>query len=106
MLNRMTEKLFGYRREELLGQPLETLLPDELRASHVHNRDAYRAQPVIRRWVVVSRFVDAARTDPAFPLRSASARSVPAKRFQLSRLFATFGSENKLKNISAQSRRH
>jgi PAS domain S-box-containing protein len=48
LLNGMTEKLFGYQRDELLGQPLEILIPDELRAAHVHNRNAYRAHPLTR----------------------------------------------------------
>src|SRR5690349_9381566 len=41
LLNGMTEKLFGYEREELLGQPVEVLIPQHLRATHVHNRSAY-----------------------------------------------------------------
>lgn len=48
LLNTMTEKIFGYERDELLGQPLEILIPEELRAAHVHNRRAYRAQPLTR----------------------------------------------------------
>jgi PAS domain S-box-containing protein len=28
LLNGMTEKLFGYRRPELLGQPIEVLIPE------------------------------------------------------------------------------
>jgi PAS domain S-box-containing protein len=31
IVNAMTERLFGYRREELLGQPLELLVPESLR---------------------------------------------------------------------------
>jgi len=48
LLNTMTEKIFGYERDELLGQPLEVLIPEELRGTHVHNRNAYRAQPLTR----------------------------------------------------------
>ena len=48
LLNGMTEKIFGYDRGELLGQPLEVLIPDDVRAAHVHNRNAYRAQPLTR----------------------------------------------------------
>jgi PAS domain S-box-containing protein len=48
LLNRMTLTMFGYEREELLGRPVEILLPEALRAGHVDNRNAYRAHPVTR----------------------------------------------------------
>ncbi len=41
-------KLFGYNREELLGQPVETLLPEALRAIHFHHREKYLADPHAR----------------------------------------------------------
>jgi PAS domain S-box-containing protein len=43
LLNGMTEKLFGYRREELLGQPVEAL---NLCATHPHNWRACRTVAV------------------------------------------------------------
>ena len=46
LLNGMTVKLFGYEREELLGQPVE--VPEHLRATHVHNRSAYWTRPLTR----------------------------------------------------------
>ena len=48
LLNGMTEALFGYSREELLGQSVELLIPEELRAGHVSNRRHYLAQPLTR----------------------------------------------------------
>ena len=48
LLNGMTEKLFGYERQELLGQPVEILIPEHLRAGHVHNRRSYWAHPLTR----------------------------------------------------------
>ncbi len=45
LVNTQTEKLFGYRREELLGQPIELLLPETLRERHVAQRDAFFARP-------------------------------------------------------------
>lgn len=48
LLNRRTEEMFGYTRGELLGQRLETLLPDRFRAGHVNHRDRYFAEPRMR----------------------------------------------------------
>ena len=48
VLNGMTEKQFGYARDELLGQPVEILIPEDLRKAHVRNREEYNAQPLAR----------------------------------------------------------
>jgi len=44
-VNAETERLFGYRRQELLGQPVEMLMPDSLRDTHRHQRTRYSADP-------------------------------------------------------------
>jgi len=48
LLNRATETLFGYSREELLGQSVEILVPENLRAMHARHREDYRQQPMTR----------------------------------------------------------
>jgi PAS domain S-box-containing protein len=45
MANPSTEKMFGYRVADLLGQPVELLLPESLRAEHVGHRDHYFSKP-------------------------------------------------------------
>ncbi len=47
-LNKQTENLFGYRRDELLNQPLEVMLPERFRVQHVENRRAYLRKPLVR----------------------------------------------------------
>ena len=44
-VNSQTEKLLGYRREELVGRPLEMLMPERYRSSHVAETRAYTADP-------------------------------------------------------------
>ncbi len=50
LVNSQTERLFGYSREALLGQPVEMLLPERFRAGHPGLRksffDAPRARPM------------------------------------------------------------
>jgi len=48
LLNRVTEELFGYTRDELLGQPVEMLVPTAQRAGHVAHRSAYAHRPSTR----------------------------------------------------------
>lgn len=49
MLNSLAEKMFGYRREEMLLQTVEMLLPDGLRHRHVGHRVNYFQDPHVRR---------------------------------------------------------
>jgi len=46
--NSRTEQLFGYPREELLGQTIEILLPEQLREIHRHHRQEYYRAPRTR----------------------------------------------------------
>jgi len=48
LLNRVTEKLFGYSREELLGMNVDALLPDALRGAHTAHRETYWSDPATR----------------------------------------------------------
>ena len=41
MVNSMTEKLFGYSRQELIGSPLEMLVPERFRHQHPDYRQTY-----------------------------------------------------------------
>ena len=45
LVNSETEHLFGYVERELLGQPIEVLVPTRLRAGHAGHRDRYFADP-------------------------------------------------------------
>lgn len=48
LINAKTEELFGYLRSELIGQPLEVLLPQRFLAHHHQHRDNYFASPKAR----------------------------------------------------------
>lgn len=45
LVNRMAETIFAAPRTELLGQPIETLIPDTLRPHHVGLRNRFFAHP-------------------------------------------------------------
>ncbi|GAQ50357.1 PAS domain S-box protein [Streptomyces acidiscabies] len=48
LVNAQTESLFGYRRAELLGQPVELLIPGRFRVQHAGHREAYAGARQVR----------------------------------------------------------
>ena len=48
LVNRQAEAMFGYTREELVGQTPELLIPERFRAGHPAHRADYAASPRVR----------------------------------------------------------
>jgi PAS domain S-box-containing protein len=48
LVNAQVERLFGYAREELLGQAVELLIPPRFRGAHPKHRDNFFAEPRAR----------------------------------------------------------
>ncbi len=48
MVNHRLEEMFGYSRDELVGQRMDILVPQRYRAAHASHRDGYFAEPRIR----------------------------------------------------------
>ncbi len=48
LVNREVERLFGYSREELLGRPVELIVPDRFRGRHPEFRAGFSHAPSIR----------------------------------------------------------
>jgi len=48
LINAQTEKLFGYARAELVGQPVEVLIPERYRDLHPGHRTSYFGNPHVR----------------------------------------------------------
>jgi PAS domain S-box-containing protein len=48
LVNAQTQKLFGYGRQELLGQPVEMLVPQRFRGAHPGHRTGFFSKPTVR----------------------------------------------------------
>jgi PAS domain S-box-containing protein len=48
MVNSQAEALFGYPRDEMIGQDVELLVPEALRGRHIGHRNGFIARPSVR----------------------------------------------------------
>lgn len=49
LLNRQAEAVFGYQASEIIGKPLDCLIPSQFRAAHRGHVERFAAEPVARR---------------------------------------------------------
>jgi two-component system sensor kinase FixL len=48
LVNTQTERMFGYSREEMIGQPVEMIVPERFRTLHPEHRRKFLAAPATR----------------------------------------------------------
>ena len=48
MANNQAERLFGYTKQQLIGSPVEMLIPEAIRARHTNHRETYQRHPSLR----------------------------------------------------------
>jgi PAS domain S-box-containing protein len=84
MANAQTEKLFGYRPEELIGQSVEMLVPERFRDHHSAHRAGFSASPVVRPMGAGQELFARRKDGTEFPVEIALSPAQPsAKRLVL-----------------------
>jgi anti-anti-sigma factor len=69
LANRRAEDMFGYRHGELIGHPVESLVPAGLRAAHITHRARYAQESAARPMGSRARLVGLRKDGSTFPVR-------------------------------------
>jgi PAS domain S-box-containing protein len=82
IVNGQAERMFGYDREEMLGKPIEMLLPDRVREPHVGHRKRFLIEPALRPMGAGLELVGQRKDGSEFPVEiSLSPVSTPKASF-------------------------
>jgi anti-anti-sigma factor len=69
LANRRAGDMYGYPPGELIGQPVESLVPDGLRAAHISQRAGYAQHPTARPMAARARLAGRRKDGGTFPVR-------------------------------------
>jgi PAS domain S-box-containing protein len=105
-VNPSAEKLFGYEKDELIGQKIEILIPRRLAEKHVHQRTEYNSSPQARTMGSGLELFGLKKDGTEFPLEiSLSPYSTDEKKFVIAFIIDITRrkqAESKLKNYSVE----
>ena len=66
--NHLAELIFGYQKNELIGKPIENLVPLNLRDQHKDHRKLYVAHPVLRPMGILHNLIGLRKNSDEFPI--------------------------------------
>ncbi|OFW47415.1 MAG: hypothetical protein A3J29_22490 [Acidobacteria bacterium RIFCSPLOWO2_12_FULL_67_14b] len=85
MANAAAERVFDYTRKELIGQPVEMLMPARYRQGHIQHRDMFGRSPQTREMGVGLELIGLRRDGREFPISvSLGSVEVGGKRLNIS----------------------
>jgi PAS domain S-box-containing protein len=103
LVNPRTRYWFGYPPEELVGQPIEVLVPERFRENHVQRRDRYLAAPETRA-IGSDRDLSARRRDGSEFTVDISLSPLPATERDGPLVMATVRDISRLKAVERRER--
>ena len=68
MINAQTEKLFGYKRDDIIGKEVETLIPGRFHNKHTEHRHGYVEHPKVRSMGVGMELFGKRKDESEFPV--------------------------------------
>jgi diguanylate cyclase len=66
--NHLADMIFGYEKNELVGMPIETLVPEKFHAKHKVHRDQYIASPTLRPMGILQNLVGVRKNGEEFQI--------------------------------------
>jgi len=66
--NHLAETIFGYQKNELIGKPIDNLLPLKYRSQHQEHRSHYLAHPVLRPMGILPNLIGIRKNGEEFPI--------------------------------------
>lgn len=106
LVNAQAEALFGYRRDELVGQPVECLIPEGARDRHVAHRGRYQSDPQTRPMGASLDLAGRRKDGTTFPVEiSLSPMSTPDGRLIISIIRDVSAQKRAAEELRVQSRR-
>ncbi|HXD11800.1 MAG TPA: diguanylate cyclase [Anaerolineales bacterium] len=66
--NHLAESIFGYEKNQLIGKPIDNLLPLKYRPQHQEHRSHYLAHPVLRPMGILPNLIGIRKNGEEFPI--------------------------------------
>ncbi len=98
LVNAQAEALFGYEREELIDQPVEILVPDEVRDAHTGHRDQYVRHPGIRPMGVGVELLGRRKSGALFPVEISLSPLVRGTQTFITSVIRDLSERNQMRN--------
>jgi len=99
MVNAQAERMFGYSRNELLGQPIEMLVPERYRRNHPDLRASFFERPISRPMGAGRDLYGLRKDGSEFPVEIGLIRLRPPKAQWCSQRSSTFPNANQRTNV-------